>query len=448
MNRQFLVLEHPFWPSQPFADVPATLSFTEIMRVYPVLLGSEIGRYVVIAGFVSLLIWLLWRPVFAARKLQTRRATRADYQRDILLSLRTVFIFSLVGTLVYVGARTGFYTLYTDFSVRGAGYMLGTWALMVIAHDTWFYWTHRAMHHPRLFRHFHRAHHRAHTPTPWTAYAFDIPEAIVMLAFVPLFLLFVPLHVFTLGLFMLFQIIRNVMGHAGVELSPVSGRPSRLWGWLNTTTHHDLHHAQARYNFGLYFTFWDRVMGTEHPEYQARLAALTQRPGARTYRRVISLAGLAGVAAALALGLAARAEASPAAAVAIDGRWATPGIGALIDIAPCAEGAPARCGTLVWLWEDGDAAGRALRDHKNPDATLRARPLIGIRMIDGLSATAPGVFVGTLYNFEDGRTYRGEIRRVGDVLVLKGCAARIFCVEQVWREAAEVRAALERPATP
>lgn len=29
--------------------------------------------------------------------------------------------------------------------------------------------------------------------------------------------------------------------------------------------HHDLHHAQAGWNYGLYFTWWDRLMGAEHP---------------------------------------------------------------------------------------------------------------------------------------------------------------------------------------
>jgi sterol desaturase/sphingolipid hydroxylase (fatty acid hydroxylase superfamily) len=46
------------------------------------------------------------------------------------------------------------------------------------------------------------------------------------------------------------------------------GRP---WlDWLTTTTHHDLHHADARYNYASWFTWWDRWMGTEHPEYYAR----------------------------------------------------------------------------------------------------------------------------------------------------------------------------------
>lgn len=30
----------------------------------------------------------------------------------------------------------------------------------------------------------------------------------------------------------------------------------------NTSIDHDLHHRNAKYNFGLYFTFWNRFMGT------------------------------------------------------------------------------------------------------------------------------------------------------------------------------------------
>ena len=35
---------------------------------------------------------------------------------------------------------------------------------------------------------------------------------------------------------------------------------------------------QAPYNFGLYFTWWDRWMGTENPNYHARFAASVRKP--------------------------------------------------------------------------------------------------------------------------------------------------------------------------
>ncbi|MBB3167458.1 sterol desaturase family protein [Simiduia aestuariiviva] len=38
---------------------------------------------------------------------------------------------------------------------------------------------------------------------------------------------------------------------------------------LTTPTHYDLHHQKFNGNYGLYFTWWDRWMGTEFPGYKA-----------------------------------------------------------------------------------------------------------------------------------------------------------------------------------
>jgi sterol desaturase/sphingolipid hydroxylase (fatty acid hydroxylase superfamily) len=44
---------------------------------------------------------------------------------------------------------------------------------------------------------------------------------------------------------------------------------------LNSVTHHGLHHEKFRANFGLYFNVWDRLMGTNHPEYEGRFERAT-----------------------------------------------------------------------------------------------------------------------------------------------------------------------------
>jgi len=249
----------------------------EFSAAFPTILAIETGRYLVTAGLVSLVVWAFWAARFHARKVQPRTAVPSDYRREVLASLRTALIFSLTGFGMHLASQAGWLTIHHGFTVRGPAYLALSLVLMVVAHDAYFYWTHRAMHHPRLFRLFHWTHHKSKTPTPWTAYAFDVPEAIVTVAFVPLWAALVPMHEVALYAFVTWQIVRNVMGHAGVELSPVSGRPSRLFGWLSTTTHHDLHHQQGRSNYGLYFTWWDRLMGTEHPDYQARVAEIADR---------------------------------------------------------------------------------------------------------------------------------------------------------------------------
>ncbi len=70
--------------------------------------------------------------------------------------------------------------------------------------------------------------------------------------------------------FVIFMVARNVLGHAGFELHPKGWTRHPVLGWLTTTTHHDLHHAAVGCNYGLYFTWWDRLMGTEHPHYRQR----------------------------------------------------------------------------------------------------------------------------------------------------------------------------------
>jgi uncharacterized protein (DUF2147 family) len=288
------------------------------------------------------------------------------------------------------------------------------------------------MHHPRLFRSFHWTHHKSKTPTPWTAYAFDVPEAIVMVAFVPLWAAIVPMHDLAIFTFVTWQIVRNVMGHAGVELYPVSGKPSRLFGWWNTTTHHDLHHQNGRSNYGLYFTWWDRWMGTEHPDYQAEVAAFAICPLRRkkSARAGATVAAIAVLLAGVSLPSDAQAQTRPG----IAGNWATQGFGSVVRFQPC-EGAPqTMCGRIVWLWQVNDDEGRPRTDRHNPNRSLRTRYLIGVEIMRGLRETAPNVWSdGALYNPDDGRTYTGQITLRGGALELRGCALNVFCQTQTWR---------------
>jgi sterol desaturase/sphingolipid hydroxylase (fatty acid hydroxylase superfamily) len=55
----------------------------------------------------------------------------------------------------------------------------------------------------------------------------------------------------------------NVLGHLGFEFYPAWFASHPVFKWLNTSTHHNHHHKISRGNYALYFTFWDKVMGTE-----------------------------------------------------------------------------------------------------------------------------------------------------------------------------------------
>lgn len=262
----------------PFA-APDPAIIDMVTRHFTRVLTFDLSRYVIAAGVLTLML-LIFSGFAEARKIQRgRRAARSDYLREIASSMRTVVVYAVVTLAILVGRKTGVILM----KIEDAALWTVIWqfALMVIAHDAWFYWAHRAMHSKRLFRATHLHHHKSRTPTPWTAYSFTMTEAVIEVAFVPVFLfvtsqLGIAYAGFAILFFIWHQMIRNVMAHAGSELFPAGWVDNPWTNWIATTTHHDLHHSSG-HNFGFYFTFWDRWMGTEHPRYREAFREVTTR---------------------------------------------------------------------------------------------------------------------------------------------------------------------------
>lgn len=111
-----------------------------------------------------------------------------------------------------------------------------------------------------------------------------------------------------------------------------------------------------------------------------------------------------------------------------EGRWRTPAKHGEVVIAECG---PALCGKLV----DGDGirADASLADVKNRDPTKRSRPLKDLPLLQGFTGGPSEWKGGTVYNPEDGATYKGSIRLVdADTLKLTGCIFAPLCQSQTW----------------
>jgi len=251
------------------------------MSIQPVLehwimgMQTDVARYLTFAVSFTLLLWVVLARPLAARKLRPTRPPITQLMVELVFSVRSVAVFSTVGLLTFFLDRAGLLPGPDLAKSWGPVWFWVALALIIVGHDAWFYWTHRLIHHPRLFRRFHRRHHKSNNPSPFTAYSFDMTEAAINGLFVPVWLILVPTPWPVIGLFMLHQIVRNTIGHSGYELFPAAPNGKPLFDWMTTVTHHDLHHAQAGWNYGLYFTWWDRWMGTEHPAYYARFAEAT-----------------------------------------------------------------------------------------------------------------------------------------------------------------------------
>ena len=77
-----------------------------------------------------------------------------------------------MGAGTIYASKLGWTQMYWQPAERGWAWFWGSVACGIVLHDTYFYWTHRMMHHRWLYPWFHRVHHQSTNPTPWAAYAF------------------------------------------------------------------------------------------------------------------------------------------------------------------------------------------------------------------------------------------------------------------------------------
>ncbi len=120
---------------------------------------------------------------------------------------------------------------------------------------------------------------------------------------------------------------------------------------------------------------------------------------------------------------------APASAQEPTGLWLTAAGDARIRIARCGLGI---CGRIVWLKEPIDpATGKPQVDDKNPDPARHRRPIMGLQIF-AMNPNGPGRWSGSIYNADDGNTYRANIRPEGSAaLKVEGCVLS-FCGSETW----------------
>lgn len=239
------------------------------------LVGS---RYLILATIAFLVWYVFLRRALRHKKIQQRFPRSIDYVREIGFSIATVFIMSFIPATVIGSPELAKHTkLYYDINQHGLVYFIVAFPMMALIHDTYFYWMHRLMHHPAIFRFVHLVHHKSTNPSPFAAYSFHPLEAIIEGSIFLVFVFTIPVHFLHLLFFFLFMIIYNVYGHLGWELYPKGFARHWLGKWINTSVNHNMHHQYFKGNYGLYFLFWDRMMGTIRKDYEERFEEVKSR---------------------------------------------------------------------------------------------------------------------------------------------------------------------------
>lgn len=144
-----------------------------------------------------------------------------------------------------------------QYCMQGWPFILVSIIAFLMFTDCLIYWIHRGLHHRLVYKHLHKGHHTWKIPTPFASHAFHPLDGFLQSLPYHLYPLLFPLHkVVYLVLFVLVN-VWTVSIHDGDYQVPKLLQPL-----INGSAHHTDHHILYKYNYGQFFTLWDRIGGT------------------------------------------------------------------------------------------------------------------------------------------------------------------------------------------
>lgn len=232
--------------------------------------GASVALYF---GFGILMVRLNARH--PERRIQPMRDGMKRARAEIVESLKSIAVTSLCFA-VAISLQLNGVTLWQAPWDAGVVWTLAATLVLILGYDTYYYWAHRLMH-VEPFYGWHSWHHRSVAPTVWSSDSQSVPETFLIQSFMVWAALLLPIPPAAFILHRLYDHLNGQLGHGGHEY--FADRTTRFPSPMVCTSYHDLHHERFRWNFGNYFSFWDRVCGTLHPDYDAMVEASERQDG-------------------------------------------------------------------------------------------------------------------------------------------------------------------------
>jgi ring-1,2-phenylacetyl-CoA epoxidase subunit PaaE len=231
----------------------------EFIRQY---VTSAVGLLVVLSA-IYFVFWVLLGKKLAYRKIQlSKRAGWLQIKEEIITSLIS-FIGSTCFVFIILNLKDkGFVKFYTETGKYGIWYEVVTVIVLLLVSDAWFYWSHRIMHHSKIYKYVHALHHKSLDVNPYTSTSFHIIESVWLTIWILPLVMLMPVSMTALGAMQALGTFNNIKSHLGYEFYPKFFKLPPF-NMLVTATNHSLHHTQYNGNYGLFFRFWDILCGTE-----------------------------------------------------------------------------------------------------------------------------------------------------------------------------------------
>jgi ring-1,2-phenylacetyl-CoA epoxidase subunit PaaE len=216
----------------------------------------------VIMSTAFFIFWVAFGKKLSNRKIQLSKRAGLPQIKDEIGTTMLSFIGSTVFMLLLLSLKDSGLTKFYMTEGKPGWYEGITVIVMLLISDTWFYWSHRAMHHPKIYKYVHALHHKSLDVNPYTSTSFHVIEAVWLTVWVLPLAMVMPISMTALGIMQVLGTFNNLKSHLGYELFPKFFKIPPF-NMLVTATNHSLHHTQYNGNYGLFFRFWDIICKTE-----------------------------------------------------------------------------------------------------------------------------------------------------------------------------------------
>jgi lathosterol oxidase len=189
--------------------------------------------------------------IFDRNTLKHPRFLKNQIKLEIVQTLWSLPVMALMTAPVFWLDVRGYSRMY-DTTSEGPGlwYNLAQFPLFIAFTDWWIYWIHRGLHHPLVYKHLHKPHHKWIMPTPYASHAFHPIDGFAQSVPYHVFPFLFPLQKMAYVFLFVFINIWTILIHDGEYMTnhPV----------VNGAACHSIHHMEFTGNFGQFTTLPDR----------------------------------------------------------------------------------------------------------------------------------------------------------------------------------------------
>ncbi len=230
-----------------------------------------------IITIVYLIFWRWLKNKLKNWRIQmNQRADAAQIKREMINALGTTALAAVFSSIVFYLSLKGYTKVYTNYNDHSPFFAIAGFFIFLLIDDAWFYWMHRLLHHPKIYKYVHAVHHKSIDVTPYTSVSFHAVEPFLLTIWILPAAFIFPMYMHALAVLQVYGLLDNIKSHIGYEFFPAKFNKGWL-RFLTASTYHNMHHSKFNGNYGVHFRFWDKLMGTEFYDYEQTFDSIQQR---------------------------------------------------------------------------------------------------------------------------------------------------------------------------